>query len=216
MAASARRISSPDRRRQIIEVAMPLFARQGFQGTTTRQIAGRARVNEAILFRHFPRKEDLYWAVIESKCRGARGRRELQNTLRRARGPHEALTAVAEDILRRNMQDPARSRLFLFSALENHRLSHRFFRVYLVRYYDVLAGYIRARIRCGDFRRVDARLAARGFLGMLTHHLQVQELFGGKRYQRFTPRQVSETFVEIWLDGMKATRRTPRKGAAHK
>jgi AcrR family transcriptional regulator len=76
------RLSSVDRRRQIIQVAMKLFAKQGFQGTTTREIAESARVNEAILFRHFPHKEDLYWAVLESKCQGARIRRELRNTLR--------------------------------------------------------------------------------------------------------------------------------------
>ena len=43
-----------------MQVAMELFARQGYQGTTTRQISERAHVNEALIFRHFPRKEDLY------------------------------------------------------------------------------------------------------------------------------------------------------------
>ena len=33
------RVSAEDRRQQILEVAMSLFARQGFEGTTTRQIA---------------------------------------------------------------------------------------------------------------------------------------------------------------------------------
>jgi AcrR family transcriptional regulator len=198
------RVRGSDRRRQIIEVAMRLFSRQGFQGTKTRVIARGAGINEAILFRHFPRKEDLYWAVIEAKCRGAEGRRELQHTLQNAREPRQALAAVAEDILQRNSADPARSRLFLFSALENHRLSHRFFRVHIARYYDVLTDYIRVQIREGRFRRVDARLAARGFLGMIAHHYQIQELFGGKRYQKFNPRRVSETLADIWLGGMQA------------
>ena len=48
-----------------MDAAKELFARQGFEGTTTRQIAERARVNEAIIFRHFPSKEDLYWAISE-------------------------------------------------------------------------------------------------------------------------------------------------------
>lgn len=183
---------------------MQLFARQGFEGTTTRQIAERAHVNEAILFRHFRHKEDLYWAVIESKCRGARGRRELQSRLRRATSPREALASVAEDILRRNMDDPTRMRLFLFSALENHGLSHRFFRTHVARYYDVLEDYVRGCIRRGEFRRVDARLAARSFLGMVAQHYQVQELFGGKRYERFAPRRVSETLADIWVGGMQA------------
>jgi AcrR family transcriptional regulator len=202
MAEKQNRLSSIDRRRQIIQVAMKLFAKQGFQGTTTRQIAESARVNEAILFRHFPHKEDLYWAVLESKCQGARIRRELRNTLRDSDSAEEALAAVAASILRRNVEDPTRSRLFLFSALENHRLSHRLFRAHLVQYYDMVADYIRKQIRRGEFRPMDARLAARGFLGMVVHHLQIQELFGGKRYQKFDPRRASETMASIWLHGM--------------
>ena len=204
MAEKQNRISSPDRRRQIIQVAMELFAKQGFQGTTTRQIAESARVNEAILFRHFPHKEDLYWAVLESKCQGARVRRELRNILRDSKSAEETLAAVAESILRRNMEDPTRSRLFLFSALENHKLSHRFFQTHFVQYYDLVAAYIRKQIRRGEFRPMDARLAARSFLGMVAHHLQIQELFGDKHYRQFEARRTSETMTDIWQHGMEA------------
>src|SRR5438552_19135565 len=63
------RLSSDARRRQVIEVATELFARDGFRGATTKEIAKRAGVNEAMVFRHFPAKDDLCWAVIEEKCR---------------------------------------------------------------------------------------------------------------------------------------------------
>jgi AcrR family transcriptional regulator len=204
MAEKHNRVSSADRRKQIIQVAMELFAKQGFQGTTTRQIAESARVNEAILFRHFPHKEDLYWAVLESKCQGARVRRELRNILWDSGSAEEALAAVAESILRRNREDPTRSRLFLFSALENHKLSDRFFRTHFVQHYDLVATYIRKQIRRGEFRSMDARLAARSFLGMVAHHLQIQELFGGKHYEKFDARRASETMANIWLHGMQA------------
>jgi len=39
---------------------------------------------------------------------------------------------------------------------------------------------------------------------MVAHHLQIQELFGGKRYQKFDPRRASETMANIWLHGMHA------------
>jgi AcrR family transcriptional regulator len=42
MHKNSKRISSLGRRQQIIRVAMGLFARRGFEGTTTRQIAERA------------------------------------------------------------------------------------------------------------------------------------------------------------------------------
>ncbi len=194
---------------------MELFARQGFRGTTTRRIAERAGVNEAIIFRHFPRKEDLYWAILDSKCRAGGGRSLLRETLRAQGSDREAFAALAEEILRRNTQDTTLSRLLLFTALENHRLSHRFFRTYVADYYEVLADYIRERMRQGRFRRVDPLLAARGFLGMVVYHFLIQELFGGRRYQKFDPRQVGLTLADIWLRGMQAHNGAPQRAGQY-
>ena len=68
MVTTGPRRAAQDRRQQIVDAATELFALQGFRGTTTRQIADTARVNEAIIFRHFGRKEHLYRAVIEREC----------------------------------------------------------------------------------------------------------------------------------------------------
>ena len=214
--ATVLRLPAVDRRRQILDVAMNLFARQGYEGTTTRRIAAEAHVNEAILFRHFPRKEDLYWAVIDAKCSIAGGREELKRKLRESRDDRATLSAIAEEILRRNAEDSTLARLLLFSALENHRLSERFFRTFLAERYEVLAEHIRRRIREGRYRKVDPVLAARGFFGMLVHHSLIQDIFGGKRFQQFELRRVSETFAAIWLQGILAdgAPRTPRRGAA--
>src|SRR5436853_4035143 len=57
-----------DRKQEIITSAMELFARKGFRGTTTRDLATHAEINEAIIFRHFNTKEELYRAIIEHKA----------------------------------------------------------------------------------------------------------------------------------------------------
>lgn len=198
------RVPAADRRRQIMGVAMELFAQRGFRGTTTRQIADRAGVNEAILFRHFRSKEDLYWAILDCKCRRAGWRRQLETELSASAEPKETFAAIAESILRRNTEDTTLSRLLLFSALNHHRLSHRFFRTHVASYYEALTQHIRERIRAGEFRRIDPLLAARGFLGMVVYHFLIQELFGGRRYQKFDPRRVCRTLAEIWVEGMRA------------
>ncbi len=200
MSTSQVRISAEERRQQILELATGLFARQGFQGTTTRQIAQQAHVNEAIIFRHFPTKEDLYWAVIENQIRLLAGHARLQAKLAAGGCDRDILTGIAEELLRR---DVTLSRLLLYTALENHELSQRFFRTHVAQYFELLADYIRGGIRDGRFRQVDPLLAARGFLGMLIYHRQVQELFGGKQVQNFDPRHVAETLVDVWLRGME-------------
>jgi AcrR family transcriptional regulator len=201
--AKSSRVPAGERRQQILAIATELFARNGFQGVTTRQVAERARVNEAILFRHFPSKKDLYWAVIEAKCASMAGHRAVVDQLATATDERAAFTALALDLLERYSQDTTLMRLLLFSGLEAHELTERFFQTYIADYYEVLAKYIRRRIKAGEFRNVDPLLAARSFLGMVNHYLMVQELFGGKRYQKFDLRKVAETITTIWLEGMK-------------
>src|SRR5262245_66646470 len=57
-----------DRRHDILAAAMELFAKKGFRGTTTRDLATHAEINEAIIFRHFKTKEELYSAILEYKA----------------------------------------------------------------------------------------------------------------------------------------------------
>src|SRR5499427_8977138 len=58
-------------RQQILETAITLFAQRGFRGTTTKEIALAAGVNEVTIFRHFATKQELYSAILDVKSREA-------------------------------------------------------------------------------------------------------------------------------------------------
>jgi AcrR family transcriptional regulator len=53
------------KKRNIIETATKLFSRQGFDGTTTLQIAREAGVTEPLIYYHFQGKDDLFTHIIE-------------------------------------------------------------------------------------------------------------------------------------------------------
>jgi AcrR family transcriptional regulator len=203
MATSQIRFSAANRREQILGVASGLFAQQGFRGTTTRLIAEQAGVNEALIFKHFPSKEELYWAVIERKINSAAPGERMQQVLDAGGDDLEILSRVASQVLERRAKDQTLSRLLLFSALEKHELSERFFRNYVADYFEVLARFVRKGIADGRFRDVDSLLAARSFLGMVIYHSWIQELYGGKRTQDFDPQAVCRTVSSIWLKGMQ-------------
>jgi len=218
MARKRKRIASPERRLQILRVARRLFSRQGFRGTTTRQIAEQAQVNEAIIFRHFRHKDDIYWAVLDEISRARKGRLELEATVegstrltgKRATDDEKIFTALAEGILRRSRQNPELGRLLLFSALERHSLSQRFFRTYIAAYWEVLANYIRARMRAGDFRQMNPLIAASSFVGMVSQYHMMQDLFGARKYYHHNDRLVCRTIVQIWLGGVLAKQSSRR------
>ena len=67
-----KRMSGEQRRSQIVVVAASLFSKKGFRGTTTREIAQKARISEAVIFKHFRRKRDLYKAIIDARARTRR------------------------------------------------------------------------------------------------------------------------------------------------
>ncbi len=121
MATVQVRFSAADRREQILEVGTGLFAQRGFQGTTTKLIAERSGVTEALIFQHFASKEDLYWAVIERKIKASGARERMQQRLQAGGTDLEVLSGIAAEILERRAKDQTLSRLLLYSALENHR-----------------------------------------------------------------------------------------------
>lgn len=53
-----------DTREKLIHAATEIFARDGIAGSTTREIARQAGVNEVTLFRHFQSKDGLIAAVV--------------------------------------------------------------------------------------------------------------------------------------------------------
>jgi AcrR family transcriptional regulator len=190
-----------DRRQQIIEAAMELFARKGFRGTTTRDLAAHAGVNEAIIFRYFKTKEELYTAIIEQKA-GEHRNAQLEELERVAatNDDEKFFQTVGNTFLKKHESDTTFLRLLLFSALEGHQLSEMFVLSMAVRH--PIHDYIQRRIDEGAFRPVNAHLAGRGLFGMFASFVMWQEIFGFKAKHPQDRDEVVRTFVSIFLNGV--------------
>ncbi|HQV58947.1 MAG TPA: TetR/AcrR family transcriptional regulator [Ilumatobacteraceae bacterium] len=58
------RLPAAERREQILEVAVQVFARHGFHGASMNDIAEAAGVTKPVLYQHFDSKQDLYLALL--------------------------------------------------------------------------------------------------------------------------------------------------------
>ena len=190
-----------DRRQQIIAAAMELFAKKGFRGTTTRDLATQAGVNEAIIFRYFKTKEELYSAIIEHKAGERDLHREELERLAAKDDDEEFLQAVGRSFLEKHETDTTFMRLLLFSALEGHQLSEMFVSSMAARH--PIANYIERRIHEGAFRQLDPQLAARALIGMFAGFIMWQQIFGFKNKQPRDREEVVRTFVSIFLSGVR-------------
>ena len=63
------RMSSAERREQLIQVARGLFAQKGFEGTSVEEIAASAEVSKPVVYEHFGGKEGLYAVVVDRETR---------------------------------------------------------------------------------------------------------------------------------------------------
>lgn len=88
--------SSSEIRDRIVEASVRLFSNQGFNGTSTREIARLADVNESSLFRYFPTKEGLFWAALQSCLDSLRLRKELKAGLAQMDNPAIVIPLIVE------------------------------------------------------------------------------------------------------------------------
>lgn len=79
-------------RRRIISVAEVLFTKQGFDGTSMRDIAAAAKMQAASMYYHFPSKEELLWAVWEKG--GIELKQRVHDAILPANDPWERMEAA--------------------------------------------------------------------------------------------------------------------------
>jgi len=59
------RMTAEDRRADVLRVAVHEFAKRGYQGTSTEDVARAAGISQPYLFKMFPTKKALFLALIE-------------------------------------------------------------------------------------------------------------------------------------------------------
>jgi AcrR family transcriptional regulator len=205
----APRMKGDERREQILATAINLFSRNGFRGTTTKEIAQAAGVSEAMVFRHFANKEALYAAILEDKnCREGVGRTpwETNELLQKAiaeKDDHAVFYQLALGALNKHQSSVPFLRLLFYSALEEHDLAERFFRDFIERIYVFIGEYIIERQKDGVFQHMNPRVAVRAFLGMLIHHSLNNILWDKeRRLLDISAEEAADSFATIFLNGV--------------
>ncbi|RMH03014.1 MAG: TetR/AcrR family transcriptional regulator [Nitrospirae bacterium] len=195
------RLPRAQRKAAILTAATRLFAAKGFSGTKTREIAELAGISEALLFKHFPTKKDLFAAILAQYSPVPRLLTEVQ-ALAHEKNDEQLFRYIATTIVSK-VPDTQLMRLILFSALEEPELSDLFFHQHVSRFYKVFSQYIARRIKDGALASCDPLLAARAFMGMLINHRLLSDIF--HLPVPHSPEMIAETIVRIFLHGMRVT-----------
>jgi TetR/AcrR family transcriptional regulator len=202
----AHRLPASDRRRQLVETALDVFSRKGFGGTTTKEIAAAAGVTEAIIFRHFPTKSDLYNAVLDHHHGNAR----LTDCIAHwktcmDRNDDEGLfRSMIEKVLDAHRQDLRGHRVLLFAALEGHETALEYNRQFSYPIYELLCQYVTRRQREGALRAGDPGAIIAAAYGMAEQYATMTQMFGFTN--NTTDRQMADSFIDILMHGIQGNK----------
>jgi len=170
-------LETNDSRRRIIGSAASLFSKGGYRGASTREIAQLAGLNEATLFRHFPRKHDLYLAVLESELQGVRLRGDLLMALANAPDANAALVRTFDLVSAMFVEKQELIRFLQFGALELGKAFDPLLRKYLGELIEVIASYLQRWIDRGELRCSNARAVVLTFIAIVLNYRSLFAVF---------------------------------------
>jgi len=198
------RMSGSDRRNQLLEAALEVFSRKGFEGTTTKEVATAASVTEAIIFRHFPTKQALYAAVLDHHVQSE----ELQEWLAEIKqwmdrnNDEEVVRSIARVILKSYRSDTRYERVLLFAALEGHEQGLAHNRQLVTPIYELLRDYFARRLQEGALAKLHPGAIIGAIVGMTKNHAMITQMFGYSA-EGLSDEEVIENFVGITMNGIR-------------
>jgi AcrR family transcriptional regulator len=190
-----------DRREQIAEAAMRVFAEKGYMRATNKDIAREAGITTGLIYHYFDSKEALLKALVESRS---------PVHLTRSLSP-EALSLPAEAFIRSLLlqmlnvvegeQFVQLLRVFLPEAIHNSSLSG----LGLPSYQEAttfLDEYLAAKMERGELRRADPSLTAQALMSAVMGFVLRRQILRDPLAMQYSHEQIIDSIVGTALHGL--------------
>jgi AcrR family transcriptional regulator len=167
--------ATPD---QILTVATRLFAERGFDGTSLQDIAAAVGLRKPSLLYHFPSKDDLRRAVLESLL--SRWHDVLPRLLMAATSGEDQFAALIDESIGFFSADPDRARLLLREGLDRPAEFRQLLSTHVRPWVTVVADYVRKGIARGHIHpSVDAEAYVVAVINLILSSFATATSFGG-------------------------------------
>jgi AcrR family transcriptional regulator len=188
-------------RDKILKAAQKLFARHGYDGTTTKELAEKAGIAEGTLFRHFANKKAILVEVA------TQGWVDLLTDLLTELSEMASYEAISHVMYKRMLRlgDNYDMMRVCFMEVQFHQdLRERIQSEVIEKMTDVAEAFFQTAMERGVYRRMNPRVIAQVFLGMFvvagfSHETIVQP---GATPQDM--KDMAEGLADIFLNGVLA------------
>lgn len=194
--AGARR--SERKLKQILDGARAVFREQGFAGASVDDIARRAGISKATMYRYFPDKAAIYWEVMRGDCMlqaelietTSEGMPLRDKLLKHARHHLDLLLSpFMQDIFRAAVAECGRMPEFGRRFLESGPHKRR----------RMLAPILAEAARRGELAIDDADFAACQFFALAAAEIHFNSLFAGETYTDAQIADYAQRAVDTFL-----------------
>lgn len=186
-------------RTKILEAALKVFSRKGFNGATTSEIAREAGVAEGTIFRYFETKKDLLLQAADPVIMGS-----LKHILEqyRHRNPEEFLKILLNNRLEVLAENMDLAKVLIYESVFHPEIKKRFITEIIAPTAALMEKYFHEQVDGEVFRDLDASIAVRILVGMFGVFVVWRHTFEGDFYQQFSDEEVVATVVDVYLNGV--------------
>jgi len=188
-----------DTRSRILQAALRLFAAKGYEGTTTKDLAGKANVAEGTLFRYFPNKKAI---LIEVATRGWVDILTDLLTELSEMGSYKAVAQVMRRRVLRMRENSDLLRVCFIEAQFHPELKERIQSEVIAKMTDVAEAFFQTAIDRGVYRPMNPKIVAQVFLGMFAIAGFSSETILDSNASPFALQEMAEGIAEIFLNGV--------------
>jgi AcrR family transcriptional regulator len=189
-----------ERTDKILQAAAQLFARQGYHGTSTREIARLADVSENTLFRHFDHKEDLFWSALRSRSAALKLRRDLLEGIAEGDDPEVVLPKIIDLLVDTVIFKPELLRLIAVAFLELHWKTEPFCQEYLSPLFSAISHYVEMNVESERLRNLDPTMVTAALVTTVMAHAEISRLIDGGKLSYPGSREAASAYTKFWLD----------------
>ncbi len=190
------RLSADERKVLILEAALNVFARKGYSGARTKEIAQEAGISETLVFRHFDTKENLYQQALEHLYSHHPVFDEMEPAME-AGDDRGVFYILARHVMEHGRKDERIVRLNLFGGLEGMSMSNDESGPM-----EILESYLKRRMKEGALKQTDPKLAARFFMYTVFFYVSEIHLKLTGPPLETSDDEAANTMVDLFMEGL--------------
>jgi AcrR family transcriptional regulator len=185
---------------KVIEAATQLFARNGYHGTSTREIARLAEISENTLFRHFEHKEHIFWSTLAANLNGVRIRTELLDGMSRGDDLEVVLPQILALLVDTVTFRPQVISLIAVGFIEHRGKAQAVCHEHFSPIFAVFHAYLVKNIEAGRIRELDPGMITSALAITVMVHPEISRLTTGMLPPQTDIRAAVRAYTKFWLE----------------